>query len=121
MPELKVVARQVVGPLRELEVVPALGEAAHGDLERSKPTERGEEVGALAADLLACRVGARAPVAPAARLGVDRQLAMALVEPLPKAFAAHSGGRPDDRCTRGHVVADYPAGRMGDKTFFSHS
>jgi hypothetical protein len=52
---------------------------------------------------------------------VDRQLAMTLVEPLPKAFAPHSGGRPDDRCTRGHVAADYPAAKMRDKTFSSRA
>jgi hypothetical protein len=40
-----------------------------------------------------------------------------LVEPLPKALAAHRGGGPYDRCTRRHVVRDYPATRMADKTF----
>jgi hypothetical protein len=52
---------------------------------------------------------------------VDGQLAVALVEPLPKALAPHRRGRPDDRCTRGHVVADYPAMRMRDKTFSSRA
>jgi hypothetical protein len=50
---------------------------------------------------------------------MNRQLAMTLIEPLAKALAAHRGGRPDDWCSRGHLVADYPATRMGDKTFFS--
>jgi hypothetical protein len=50
---------------------------------------------------------------------VDRQLAVALVETLAKALAPHSCGRPDDRRTRGHVTADYPAVTMGDKTFSS--
>ena len=121
MPELEVVARQIVGALGQLKVLPALGQPAHGDLERTELPERGEEIGAQAADLLARGIGPRTAVTPAAGLRVDRQLAVALVEPLPKALAPHRRGRPDDRCTRGHVVADYPAGRMGDKTFFSHA
>jgi len=43
------------------------------------------------------------------------------VEPLPKALAPHRRGRPDDRCTRGHVDPDYPAVTMGDKTFSSRA
>jgi hypothetical protein len=50
---------------------------------------------------------------------VDRELAMTLVEALPEAFAPHRSGRPNDGRTRGHIVADYPAERMRDKTFFS--
>src|SRR6266702_937596 len=121
MPKLEVIARQIVGALGELEVVAAVRETTHRDLERAEPPKGGEEVSAQAADLLARWIRARAAVAPATGLRVDRELAVALVEPLPKALAPHRGGRPDDRCTRGHVVADYPAGRMGDKTFFSHS
>src|ERR1700730_9291239 len=121
MPELEVIARQIVGPLGELKVVPALGEAAHRDLERSEPPERGEEVGAEAANLIAGRIRARTPVLPAASLRVDRQLAVALVESLAKALAPHGRGRPDDGCTRGHVGADYPAVTMGDKTFSSRA
>jgi hypothetical protein len=121
MPQLEVVARQIVGALGELKVVPALGETAHRDLERSEPPERGEEVGAQAANLFARRIRARTTVLPAAGLRVDRQLAVTFVEPLTKALAAHSCGRPDDRCTRGHVDADYPAVTMGDKTFSSRA
>jgi hypothetical protein len=50
---------------------------------------------------------------------MNGQLAVALVESLPKALAPHRRGRPDDGYTRGHVVADYPAVRMRDKTFSS--
>src|SRR5207248_10480823 len=52
MPKLEVIAREVVRAPGELKVVLALREATHGDLERSEPPERGEEVGAQAADLL---------------------------------------------------------------------
>jgi len=48
---------------------------------------------------------------------VDRQLAMTLVEALPKPLAADGGGRPDDWGTRRHIVRDYPAMWMRDKTF----
>src|SRR5439155_13201904 len=119
MPELEIVARQVVGALVELDLVAALGQPAHRDLERSETSERGDEIGPKASKLFAHRIGARAAVASTASLGVDRQLAVALVEALPKALAADGGGSPDDRCTRGHLDGDYPAARMRDKTFSS--
>jgi hypothetical protein len=42
---------------------------------------------------------------------------MALVEMLAEAFRADTGRRPDHRCAWRHVVRDYPAPHMGDKTF----
>src|SRR5438876_44294 len=71
MPELEVIARQIVGALGELEVVAALRETTHRDLERAKPPEGGEEVGTQAADLVARWIRSRAAVAPAAGLRVD--------------------------------------------------
>jgi hypothetical protein len=44
---------------------------------------------------------------------------MTLVEPLPKTLASDRGSGPDDRRTRRHVVRDYPAVTMPDKTFSS--
>jgi len=57
MPELEVVARQIVGALRELEVVPAMCKTAHGDLKRSKAAECSQEIGAETANLIARRIG----------------------------------------------------------------
>src|SRR5204863_8335625 len=76
MPELKVVARKVVGALVELDLVAALREAAHGDLKGSKASEGGDEVRPKASNLLTHRIGPRSAVAPATSLGVDRELAM---------------------------------------------
>jgi len=45
VPELEIVSRKIVGALGELEIVPALRQAAHGDLEGSETPERRKEVG----------------------------------------------------------------------------
>src|SRR2546425_662047 len=52
-------------------------------------------------------------------LGLALFLGPRRADPLPESLAAHRCGRPDDRCSRGHLAADYPAMRMRDKTFFS--
>src|SRR6266513_1843751 len=117
MPELEVVARQVVGALIELDLVAAVRQPAHRDLERTEASERGDEIGPQAPQLFADRIGPGAAVAAATSFRVDRELAVTLVEPLAKALASDGGGGPDDRCTRGHAVDDYPAMTMRDKTF----
>src|SRR5262245_62101382 len=86
VPQLEVVARQVVGAFVELNLVPAARKTGHRDLERPEPPERGEEVSAKLPRLVAAGRGAGAAVGAATRLGLDAELAMTLVEALPEAL-----------------------------------
>src|SRR5438445_4131747 len=121
MPELEIVTREIVGPLHQLHVVLASGKTEHRDLEGAEPTERSEKVRPQAHRFIASRGRARASIAPAACFRLDGELAVALIESLAEALAPHRGGRPNDRCSRGHLVGDYPARTMRDKAFFLRS
>jgi hypothetical protein len=96
VPELKVITGQIIRPLSELKVVAAMRKAAHRDLKRSQAAEGSQEVGAKTEDLVAGGIAPRTAIASTARLRMDRELAVSLVEPLPEALAAHRGGGPDD-------------------------
>ena len=107
--------------MRSTKIVATIGPASREpetrDFERRQTAEGREEVGAQAPCLLARRIGARTAVGAAAGLRLDGELAVALVEPLPEALAAHRGRRPYDGSTRCHDCGDYPAVHPRDKTF----
>ena len=105
VPELEIVAREVVGALSELEGVAASREPAHCDLEGAEPSKRREEVRAEATHLVAPGIATRTSIGASARLRLDAQVAMTLVESLTKPLAADRGGGPDDRRTRRHLAA----------------
>src|SRR5207244_13291014 len=110
VPGLEIVAREVVGALSELEVVAASREPAHRDLEGAEPSKRREEVRAEATHLVAPGIATRTSIGASARLRLDAQVAMTLVESLTKPLAADRGGGPDDRRTRRHAAAVNPGG-----------
>jgi len=105
MPELEVVAREVVGAFSQLKVVSASRKPAHRDLEGAQPSESGEEVRTQTTNLIACGIAARTPVGAPAGLRLDAQVAVTLVESLAKALASDRGGGPDNWCARGHLPA----------------
>src|SRR5581483_5666596 len=110
-------AREIVGPLVDLDLVAAAQDPHARGLERGEPPERGQELAAEPPPLLAARLDSRAAIGAAAQLRPHRELPMTLVDALPEALRTDTGGRPDDGRAWWHVARDYPARLMRNKTF----
>lgn len=117
LPELEVLARDVIGSLVHLHLVPAAHETDGGRLKGLEPSESGKEVAPQLAAFVGSRSGARSAVRAPAELRSHGELAVTLVDALAEPLCTDSRGRPDHRRAWWHVVRDYPAGHMSDKTF----